>query len=334
MKYIKTTVTAVLEKINAIVWIQAIRQYIETRKIIQKILCLIIAAVLWYYNDTRRIAESHYRIPVQVDMSREYAIADMEKRQVTVLVRGSAEDIRNVGQNNISAYLRIQNPTPGDAVRYPVKVLGNDIPESVKLETEDQTLFVMVEKRMTKRVVLEPAIEGSVDSGYFVGNCRISPPEIDISGAESILKKIRFLRIEPVSVTGYTSTFRAPVKLNQDSIKYLDLYQKGFEIEVPVFDMKNTVRLSRTIVIKNIPETVPYSAGIKNVSVYVRSEKPDSLEADDFEVYADGSESPVIMQGAFPDGESQISLQVHVKSKSAAAVVTVVPDSIQLKVRK
>ncbi|MGL4369513.1 MAG: hypothetical protein ACRCUT_07565, partial [Spirochaetota bacterium] len=113
MKKIKALFLAAWNRLNKIGWFQTVRQFAEAKKIFPKILCLLIAAVLWYYNDTRRISEVHYKVSVQVDMSREFAVADMEKKQVTILVRGNVEDVRNVTQNSLSAYLRIQNPVPG-----------------------------------------------------------------------------------------------------------------------------------------------------------------------------------------------------------------------------
>lgn len=334
MKKLHEIAIAFAAYMNSLFWFRVIREFIESKKIIQKLLCLVIAALLWYYNDTKRLSELHFKVPVQVDMARDFAVADMERRQVSVIVRGNAEDLRNVGQNNLSAYLRIQNPVPGSASRYPVTVTGSDIPESVKIEPTDKTLYITVERRMTKRVDIEPILEGSVDSGYFVGNCSVSPPETEISGAESIVRRIRTLKVEPISVTGYTTTFRAPAKLNNDVIRYLDVSQKNFVVEVPVFDGRGMNRIRRDIVPVNIPDALGFALESKGADIYIRGEHADQvISPNDFDLFIDGTDAPQL-QKIEPGEDIFIALPVRIKNRSGAALIEIVPSKVMIKVRK
>lgn len=333
MKKMRRYAEILSEKLNSFSWICGTVEFFESHKIVQKLLCLLIAALLWYYNDTKRLSELHFKVPVQVDMSREFAVADMERRQVSVIVRGNAEDLRNVGQNNLSAFLRIQNPVPGDGVRYPVTVLGNELPESVQIEPADKTLYVTVEKRMTKKAEVEPVFEGSVDSGYFVGNCIVTPSEIEISGAESIVRKIRTLRVEPISLTGYTSNFRAAARLLPDQIRYLDVFQKSVAVDVPIFDGRGMQRVHRDILPVNIPDTHIVTVQGRGADIYLRSDRPDvSVAAGEVDLYVDWSDVPQ------PEVEGKeekfLTLPVRVRNRSSAALVEVVPDKIAVKVRK
>jgi YbbR domain-containing protein len=335
MKKLHTLSLELLEKLNSFSWFRGISDFMNKHKIVQKFLCLVIAAVLWYYNDTKRLSEVHFKVPVQVDMSRDFAVADIERRQISVTVRGNAEDLRNVGQNNLSAYLRIQNPVPGDAARFPVTVLGNEMPESVQIEPADKTLYVTVERRVVKKVPIEPVLEGSVDSGYFVGNSTITPSETEVSGPESVMKKLHTLTIEPVSLTGYTTTFRIPAKINPESTKYLDLYQKNFVIEVPVFDGRNISRVKRDIVPVNMPENIAYSFSAKAAEVYLKNDKPDqAVSPDDLDLYIDGSDSPVLSRGDAISEEIVVYLPVRVRNRTGSPTLEIVPGKIAVKVRK
>jgi YbbR domain-containing protein len=333
IKKIRKYAEAFSDRLNSYSWFIGVREFVESKKLVQKLLCLLIAAVLWYYNDTKRLSELHFKVPVQVDMSRDYAVSDMERRQVSVIVRGNVEDLRNVGQNNLSAFLRIQNPVPGDAARYPVTVLGNDIPESVLIEPTDKTLYVTVERRMTKRVSVDPVLEGSVDSGYFVGNCVITPAETDISGAESIVRKIKSLRIEPISVTGYTAEFKASARLQQDAIRFLDVFQKSYTVDVPVFDGRGLQRIHRDILPVNIPDTIAVSIVGRGADIYLRPDKPDSVfSSTDFDLYIDWADTEQLqLEG--PE-EKHLVLPVRLKNRSTGTIVEVVPDKIAVKVRK
>ena len=95
----------------------------QRHKIVARMTCLILAILFWVYVDNKRISEVRFRIPIQIDLSRDFAVADIEKRYVVVAARGSGDDLRNVNQNNISVFVKIQNPAVGETTKYPVSVL-------------------------------------------------------------------------------------------------------------------------------------------------------------------------------------------------------------------
>ena len=203
----------------------------------------------------------------------------------------------------------------------------------MQIEPADKTLYVTVEKRMTKKVEVEPVFEGSVDSGYFVGNCVVTPSETEISGAESIVRKIRTLRVEPISLTGYTANFRASARLQPDQIRYLDVFQNRVAVDVPVFDGRGMQRVHRDILPVNIPDTHVVTVQGRGADIYLRGDKPDvSVAAGDLDLYVDWSDvaSPEL-EG---NEEKFLTLPVRLRNRSSAALVEVVPDKIAVKVRK
>ncbi|HNX60219.1 MAG TPA: hypothetical protein PKK43_14050, partial [Spirochaetota bacterium] len=183
-------VSGVLKGMMKFAPVAIVVQFVRRYKIAPKIICLLLSVMFWFYVDSKRLAESHFKIPVRIDMSHEYAVSEMEKRYISVIARGSSDDLRNVAQNNIVTYVKIQNPDLSGAARYPVTVVGNDVPETVSFIPEDKTIFVKVEKRVSKRIKVIVDLDDDIDSDYFVGNPRITPDEVEISGAESIVKRI------------------------------------------------------------------------------------------------------------------------------------------------
>ena len=303
-------------------------------KIIPKLVCLLLSVLFWFYVDSKRLAESHFKIPVRVDISREYAVSDLEKKYISVIARGSSDDLRNVTQSNISTFVKIQNPDLTGAARYPVSVIGNDIPETVTFFPEDKTLFVKVERRVSKRIRIIPLIEDDPDSEYVAGNPRITPEEIEISGAESIVKKIDDISTEPISLAGKRSSFDEQYRLSDGDMKQCELSQKFIDIHFPVYSAKDITRVYSDMTLRNTVENVSYTVPRQKIQILVRNDKTDTgLSPDDFDVWIDFNEGrPANLKD---DTEVILGLfTVHARSKGMKQIETVVPDRILVKARK
>ena len=227
--------------------IGAVIAFSQKHKLVARVTCLVLAVLFWVYVDNKRISEVRFRIPVQIDLLRDFAVADIEKRYVVVAARGSGDDLRNVNQNNISVFVKIQNPTIGETAKYPVTVLANEISDAITLVPEDKTLFAMIEKRKVRSVHVEPRVEGSLGSQFVLGNEKVTPDEVEISGAESVVNRIHSLETEPISISGHVETFSQGVKLNIVDTKLFDIDRKYFTVDLSIYNAKDV-----TLVIVNL----------------------------------------------------------------------------------
>jgi YbbR domain-containing protein len=331
MNSLLRTLQSLLERISHAPVIGKVIKFIREKKIIPKITCLLLATILWFYVDSKRINEAHFRILVAVDMLHDYAVADMEKKYLTVTARGSADDLRNILPSNISVTIKIQNPAVGTASRYPVSVVGSNLPDTVSLAPEDKTVFVTVEKRASKRVPVIPVTEGSLDSRFIAGNIRLVPDEVDISGATSVIAKIYKMETDPILLSGHTETFQQTVKLDLDDIKFCDVFQKQIDATVPLFELKGLSQVQAVPVLKGTVDTSDYTLHTKNVRVLVKNEKEESISPDDIEVLADISQFDQRMKIG---DDITVTVPITVRTKIGKAVISASPDKIQLRIRK
>lgn len=314
--------------------VRAVIDFLEKYKIIPKIFCLIISVVFWVYVDNKQIAEIRLRVPINVDISNEYAVADMEKKYMSVFVRGNSEDIRSVSPASIAVTVHVVNPNLNDNIRYPIIVKGRDIPDTVHLISEDQTIFMRVEKRIMKRVFISPKFEGSLDSGFIKGNVRIIPAEVDVYGAESVLEKIDQIETEPVSLLGQRASFERDMKLKTDSVLFGKVGQESARIIVPIYDSSLYTRIFVPVTVEGDNDSYSYESAVSKVEVFVRSDKSTEIPSpDDFQAYIDVKDSPEY--GAekgdhYPMGR----LPVIVKIINGHNYETVVPDKIEVEARK
>lgn len=315
--------------------VRPVVEFLQEYKVMPKITCLVLASLFWFYVDNKRVSETHLRVPVQMELDHDYAVSEIEKTFITVDARGSSEELRNITQNNISAYVKIQNPSIGETARYPVRIVGHEIPDTVNLAPEDKTLFVKVERRITRKIPVVPDIKGSPGVEYFVGNIKADPEEIEISGAESIVRQVQGIMTEQVSLVGKRGSFQDRVRLKDGDLKECEFSQKVVDLVVPFYESRDVVRVNADVQIRSGIEDLHYVSSVKVIMILVKKDKPDQVVSDDdFEAWVDLGEQispqlPVsaeeIVVGNFP---------VHVRSKTSRQYVAVMPDRITVSARR
>jgi YbbR domain-containing protein len=312
-------------------FIQKIIIVSRERKILTKVTCLLLAGGLWFYVESKRINEAHFRIQMQVDISHEFAVADMEKKYLTVTAKGSTDDLRNVLPGNITVIVKIQNPKLGSATRYPVTVIGTGLPDTVSIVPEDKTVFVTVESRAVKRIPITPITEGSLDSHYIAGNIRVIPDEIEISGATTIISKINSVRTEPILLSGHSASFQQSAKLSIEDFKYCEITQKQVEALVSILESKGTSSFNIVPTLKGISENADYAIQIKNVRIVIKNDREEDISPDDFEVWCDVPP----LENRINSGEEVLRvLSVSAKSKTGKTILAISPEKIIIKIRK
>jgi YbbR domain-containing protein len=315
--------------------IRPVVDFLQKYKIVPKITCLALACLFWIYVGNKRVSETHLRVPVQMELDHDYAVSEIEKMFITVDVRGSSEDLRNITQNNISAYVKIQNPTIGETARYQVRLVGHEIPETVNITPEDKTLFVKVERRLTRKIPVLPDITGSPGAEFFVGNIKAEPDEIEISGAESIIRPVKGIMTEPLSLAGKRGSFQERIKIRDADLKGCDFSQKLVDLSVPLFSGKDVVHLNTDVQIRSGSEDLRYQPSVRSIVILVKRDKPDQIIPDDeFEAWVDLGEQ---VSPKMPVGDEEIPAgiyTVHVRSKTLRQYVAVIPDRITVSARR
>jgi YbbR domain-containing protein len=306
-------------------------QFMKKYKIFPKIICLGLAILFWLYVDSKRLGEAHFKVPVRVDLSREFAVSEIEKRYITVIARGSADDLRSVRQENISVHVKIQNPDLNINVRYPVSVTPGDVPETVSVVPEDKALFVKVERRISKKIRVVPVLNDAPDVDYLAGNPRITPDEVDVSGAESIVRKLVEVRTESYSLSGKRVGFEEQLRLLDEDVKNCELSHKTVALSVPIYSAKEITRVIVDIQIRNASDEYRLIPSKNKVQIYVKGNM--EISPDDYEAWIDASEKSFASVHANEDTFVG-TFTVRIKGKTVRAVEAIVPDRIDIRARK
>lgn len=183
-----------------------------TRNIGLKILSLVLAFLFWVVIvniDDPAITKTFYDIPVTI--VNENAIKSNDK--VYDVVSGDTIDVKVKGKRTIIeklvtedfraiadlSQLSVTNAVPIDVTlpRYP----------DVDIDGKVMTMKVSLENLKTEPFRVDVVEKGTVAPGYYIATKTTSPKMLQVSGAESVIKKINEVVVE-VNVTNREKSFR------------------------------------------------------------------------------------------------------------------------------
>lgn len=226
-----------------------------------KVLSLAIAIVFWFMiiNTKDPVESKTFRdVPVTVlnedkVLEREKVLEVIEGDTVDVKVEGRRSVLEKMTEEDIVATADLTEVSFMDTVLIRASVPNH--PEISVLNNGENMMKLSFEDYVTKRFSFKVKTVGETMSGYYVGDALPSPNIIQISGAESVLDKIKEVVLE-VDVSGRSvdfTTTAVPVvyDMNGDVItpSKIDI-QSGTEsvtVNVPILASKEMIVRVKTM---------------------------------------------------------------------------------------
>jgi len=226
-----------------------------------KVLSLLIAIVFWFMiiNTKDPVESKVFRnVPVTVlnedkVLEREKVLEVIEGDTVDVKVEGRRSVLEQMTEEDIVATADLTEVSFMDTVLIRASVPNH--PEVSVLNNGENMMKLSFEDYVTKRFSFKVKTVGETMSGYYVGDALPSPNIIQISGAESVLDKIKEVVLE-VDVSGRSvdfTTTAVPVvyDMNGDviSASKIDI-QSGTEkvtVNVPILASKEIELRVKTV---------------------------------------------------------------------------------------
>lgn len=218
----------------------------EKSRIIVPIICLLLSIGLWVYvtNVENKIRTTEItKIPVELVnkdslTSSSLALTPNQEFYVNLKVEGNTNDINKIKKSDFKLQVDLneyawkigENKVPVTIVDYPITVSiknNNSLAISVKIEN-------MVEKTMeiTSNINIIPK------QGYFASEAIITPKEVKIKGAESLVNKVSKLLIsdskEEVHEDIVENYNIIPVDSSNNEVIGVDLSEKVAMVEIKI----------------------------------------------------------------------------------------------------
>lgn len=183
---------------------------------------LFFAVTLWMYINLNLVYSISISIPLDIKLSKVQAIANDLPGKVDVTVRGKGWDLVGLFlSKSLTLNIDLTNYKKDSKINLSQSIneLLN-LPSNVAiLSVNPDAIEINFDNITSKMVKVRNMVNVIPKDGYFIiGNPKISPDSIKISGAMSVIGKIKFLPTEQITIanvnSGFTRTFNILDTLN------------------------------------------------------------------------------------------------------------------------
>ncbi len=192
-------------------------------KVFWMVISVLAAICLWYYVTSVETVEGDVTLSLPIQFvgedalreSRGLILSDLSTETVQVTLQGSRRIIRQLDENNVTAYIDVSNM---EARRYSQAVLFQ-YPEGITSEDvtvtgrRPQYVSFTVDKLSSRVIDVKGEFNGTVAEGYTCEPVTTNPETVEIFGSQEILDQVAYAlvtieRDEVSSSISYESTYQ------------------------------------------------------------------------------------------------------------------------------
>lgn len=255
---------------------------------------LIFSVLVWLSVNMGNRFQTTVEIPLQIENVREtMGIASPLPETMTLKIQGTGWQLLNAMLSpNLRYNIDFTSISKTDTV-FTYRDLSNrvNLPSEVRiLETSPETVFVKLDQKITRSVPIRPALNIQFREGFgMVGEIKIEPESLSITGASSLLKKINSWRTQLIAL----SDVNAPVSITvpvQDTLRFeVERSQAAVKVSFDVQPIAEKTISNIPVEVYQVPEHRSVVLIPPTISVIIRSgvNTITPITEKDFTVYVD-----------------------------------------------
>ena len=295
-----------------------------------KLLSLLLACVSWYSIQAaisfERLIPS---VPVRIDIDPEWAILDRSVGNVSVMFKGSQQDIRYLDKDQVKVVHDVRGEPLRKEMKIKLKVQDVKAPGSAAraVYIQPSEITLTLDRKGDKQIPVKVDFQGEPPEGYELDKWDVTPATIQVVGPRQRLKDINVIWTEPLDLEGQSHSFisRELPLMQPDESWMAELEPDRVEVEV------NVVERSVRHEIEEVPVNVLTSPGfnfkanlltskvrviLKGVSEVLANLDPGAIRA-----YVDCSAL---------NAPAKYDLPIKVNVPGGVTIVDVRPPSVQV----
>lgn len=187
-----------------------------------KVLSIAIAIVLFMFHRMSALEERFFSVPLNIESNETLVPASSYPRMVRVTLKGEANVINPIIENDIEPYLDLTRYTEKGVYNVPVLIRRKGTAAGVdplEVQVEPLEIAISVEEKLTRTVPVTPSFRGFLESGYELASYEIEPSLVDVSGPASLVLSVDDVMTDFIELTGRKEDFSVFVNLlNRDSL--------------------------------------------------------------------------------------------------------------------
>jgi YbbR domain-containing protein len=187
-----------------------------------KVLSIALAIVLFMFHRMNILENRFFSVPLHLELNGALTPANSYPHTVRVSLRGEANSIFPILEEDIEAYLDFTRYGEKGTYRAPVQIRRSGSAlgvEPLEIAVDPPEVAVELDEKMSKYVPLKPNFEGYLESGYEMVSYTLTPTQVVVDGPRGLLEQVSELPTETIEISGRNEDFTAAVHiLNRDSL--------------------------------------------------------------------------------------------------------------------
>jgi YbbR domain-containing protein len=291
-----------------------------------KLLSIALATMLWMVIAGEETVERGLRVPLELQQfpAGLELLGDVPTT-ADVRVRGAAGTLSRLSPGDVVAVVDLRGARSGER-------LFHLTPEQVRapfgvevVQVTPATVAVAFEPAASRRVPIKPAIEGRPAAGYVVGKSSADPPDVEVVGPESAVRRVTEALTEPVTVTGAQQNVEETVTVGttDPSLRLATLRTARVTVQIVPAPLEQVVR-NRPVHLRNLGANLTAVVTPYDVDVTLRGNKEalSRIQPDDAMAFVDLSNL----------GAGDYTLTVQADSSRDAGVARIEPAAIKVRI--
>lgn len=268
---------------------EEIKNIVNSHDLIPKLISLLLAVILWAHIVSTQVGEVKFKIPVEYrNLPKSLIVLEKEPPLISVILKGKKDLLRNLNTKNIKAYVNLKNPYKDKTTQYPVVLSRGELPDNIEVSTSKKYITLTIENKITKRLPVRAEFKGEIPDKYITGNPVIIPQYVSVSGPESIVTTIEYIKTESIRLDDKKTTIETNVNFDIEEFTKISVAPDSIKVVVPVVSLNDLYVTSVPIKLVNITENKNIFLKPDSIQVYTRKKDiANKPEKDDFRAYID-----------------------------------------------
>jgi hypothetical protein len=193
-----------------------------TENWVPKVLSIALALVVFMFYRLNTLETRFFSIPLILDIPSHLCPSSSYARMVRVTLRGDANNIQPIQNDDIEAYLDLNDyESPGN-YHAPVKLRKKGTAlgvEPLELTVDPVAMDIDLDYKQNKYVPLTANIDGSPEPGFDLVSHALSPAQVVLEGPSGLLDNVLELYTDVIDLNGRNADFSVTVAiLNRDPL--------------------------------------------------------------------------------------------------------------------
>jgi YbbR domain-containing protein len=301
------------------------------RNIFVYISSLFFAVILWMYINLNLVYNISVSIPLDVKLSKVQAIASDLPNSVEVSIKGKGWDLLGVVlSKSLTLSLDLTNYKKDTKVNIAQSVnellsLSSNV---LILSVNPDIIEVNFDNITSKMVKVKNLINVVPKDGYFIiGTPKVTPDSVKLSGAISVIGKIKFIPTEQINILNVNSGFTKTVNILDTLNNIIKIEPKNVTItyDIQLLAEKNFEDIN--VLISNVPQDKEVLLIPPKLKIYLRGGVEQLAKIDPEEIFA-GIEFKQIENDSLGYVSPKISLPLD------ATIIKYEPQKFQYIIKK